>query len=52
MLGEIVWKVESKAEVGCEIVAILRICQNVNVNVAKYEIVSAIEKKCREATRE
>jgi hypothetical protein len=35
--------------VGWEIVAN---CQNVNVNVAKYEIVSAIGKKCREATRE
>ncbi len=27
-------------------------CQNVDVNVAKYKIVSAIGKKCREATRE
>jgi hypothetical protein len=27
-------------------------CQNVYVNVAKYEIVKAIWKKCREATRE
>ena len=43
------WKVKSKAVVGWEIVAN---CQNVNVNVEKYEIVSAIGKKCREATRE